>query len=310
MTKWSRGWVIAVLAVLAALLLIGHKYVPNTPGNLGSLLETFLPWIGLTIPALLILAIWRRSIPAIAATALASVVWLFMFGHLILPGKGGGQANLRVLTHNIEASNPDPAATAQALVAYNADIIALQEMTPEALDEAGRILAGTYPYHVTGGTVGLWSKHRLASTGSVDIGMGWTRALRAQAETPSGPVAIYVAHLASVRVGSEGFTSGQRDRTINDLGKAIGAEKLDRVIVMGDLNGTAYDRSLAPLTFGLTSVQAQAGWGFGFTWPAKFPMARIDHILVRGMTATSSQVLPATTSDHRPISADLDLQAG
>jgi vancomycin resistance protein VanJ len=307
MTKWSRGSVIAVLAVLATLLLIGHKYVPNSPGNLGSLLETFLPWIGLTIPALLVLAIWRRSVPAITATALASVAWLAMFGHLILPGKGGGPHDLRVLTHNIKASNPDPASTAQALLAYDADIIALQELTPEALNQARSVLNSTYPYQTSGGTVALWSKQRLATTDSVDIGMGWTRALRAQAQTPAGPVAIYVAHLASVRVGSEGFTSDQRDRTINDLGEAIAAEKLQRVIVMGDLNGTAYDRSLAPLTFGLTSVQAEAGWGFGFTWPAKFPMARIDHILIRGMTATDAKILPATASDHRPISADLKL---
>lgn len=298
---------IAGASVLATLLLLGHQYVPNSPGNLGSLLETFLPWIGLTIPALLILAIWRRSVPAVAAAAVASLVWLGMFGHLILPGKGGGPHDLRVLTHNVEASNPDPGATAQALLAYNADIVALQELTPEALTQARRVLDTAYPYHASGGTVALWSKHRLASTDSVDIGMGWTRALRAQAQTPAGPVALYVAHLASVRVGSEGFTSDQRDRTINDLGKAIAAEKLDRVIVMGDFNGTAYDRSLAPLTFGLTSVQAEAGWGFGFTWPAKFPMARIDHILIRGMTATDAKVLPATASDHRPISADLDL---
>src|SRR5688572_25952724 len=153
MTKWSRGWVIAVLAVLATLLLFGHKYVPNTPGNLGSLLETFLPWVGLTIPALLILAIWRRSLPAVAATAAASLVWLAMFGHLILPGKGGGEHNLRVLTHNVKASNPDPAATAQALLAYDADIVALQELTPQALTEARRVLAAEYPYHVAGGTV-------------------------------------------------------------------------------------------------------------------------------------------------------------
>lgn len=298
---------IAVLAVLATLLLLGHKYVPNSPGNLGSLLETFLPWIGLTIPALLILAIWRRSVPAIAATAAASLVWLAMFGHVMLPGKGRGEHNLRVLTHNINASNPDPAATARALLAHDADIIALQELTPEALDETRQVLADEYPYHVSGGTVALWSKHRLTNGDSVDIGMGWTRALRAQAQTPAGPVALYVAHLASVRVGSEGFTSDQRDRTINDLGEAIADEKLERVVLMGDLNGTAYDRSLAPLTFGLTSAQAQAGWGFGFTWPAKLPMARIDHILIRGVTATHAEVLPATTSDHRPISADLDL---
>lgn len=298
---------IAGLAAFATLLLLGHRYVPNSPGNVGSLLETFLPWVGLTIPALLIVAVWRRSVPALITTGLATLVWLSMFGHLILPGKGGGEANLRVLTHNIEASNPDPGGTAQALITHEADIIALQELTPDALTAARRVLGQRYPHHVSRGTVALWSRYPLAGTDTVDIGMGWTRALRTQAQTPTGSVAVYVAHLASVRVGSEGFSSDQRDATIRGLADAIAGEDLPRVILMGDLNGTAYDRSLGPLTFGLASAQAEAGWGFGFTWPSGLPMARIDHILIRGITATDAKVLPATASDHRPILADLKL---
>jgi vancomycin resistance protein VanJ len=110
-----------------------------------------------------------------------------------------------------------------------------------------------------------------------------------------------------VRVGESGFSSQQRDRTIDELGQAIAAEKLPRVVVLGDFNGTAYDRGLAPLTYGLDSAQAAGGFGFGFTWPAAFPMARIDHILVRGVHVADARVLPRTGSDHRPISADLEL---
>ena len=74
-------------------------------------------------------------------------------------------------------------------------------------------------------------------------------------------MAVYVAHLASVRVGTSGFTSDQRNDTIKALGRQIADEKLAGVIVMGDFNGTANDRSLAPLTAGLRSAQGAAGYG-------------------------------------------------
>ena len=77
------------------------------------------------------------------------------------------------------------------------------------------------------------------------------------------------------------------------------------MIVMGDFNGTANDRSLAPLTAGLRSAQGAAGYGFGFTWPAKFPMARIDHIMVRGVSPTKAWVMKSTGSDHLPVVAEL-----
>lgn len=307
MTKWSRGRLIAAVALLPAALLLGHQHVPNTIGNLGSLVETFLPWIGLSIPALLLAAAVRRSALAAVATALPAVIWLALFGHLVVPGKGGGESHLRVLTHNISDANPDPRQTITTLMATSPHFIALQELTPDVLNQARQVLRDQYPYHVSRGTVALWSRYRLAATGSVDIGLGWTRALRTEAETPHGRVAFYVAHLASVRIGTEGFTSSQRDRTISELADQISRERLTRVVVMGDFNGTAYDRGLAPLTFGLTSAQAEAGWGFGFSWPAALPMARIDHILLRGVTATKAWTLPRTGSDHRPVAADLRL---
>jgi vancomycin resistance protein VanJ len=294
-------WFYAAAAAFTVALLLGHKYVPNSVGNAGSLVETFLPWLGLAVPALLIAAAVRRSWWAAGAAGVVLVVWLALFGKLILPGKGGGPHNLRVLTHNVGTS--DPGDTARSLLAADADLVALEEL--EVTDPYKLALGRAYPYMVERGTVALWSKHPLAHASDVDIGIGWTRALRATVNAPGGQVAVYVAHLASVRVGESGFSSAQRDRTISELAQAIAAERLPRVLVMGDFNGTAYDRGLAPLTFGLNSAQAAGGFGFGFSWPAGFPMARIDHILVRGMRVSDARVLPRTGSDHLPVSADL-----
>lgn len=303
----ARGWPIAVLAVLAAVLMAGHKYVPNSPGNMGSFLETFLPWLGLSVPVLLIAAgLWRSPIGAVAA-GLAAIVWLGTFGQLLLPGKGGGEHNLRVLSHNVDASNQDPEGTARKLLEAGADLVALQELSNEHRSRYSNLLNERYPHVVSRGTVALWSKHPFASSSSVDIGMGWTRALRAVVQAPGGAVAVYVAHLASVRVDADGFSSDERNSTISELGTQISQDKQQRILLLGDLNGTAYDRGLAPLTFGLESAQASAGFGFGFTWPAAFPMARIDHVLTRGVTVTDSRVLSRTGSDHLPVAADLRL---
>lgn len=304
---WRRGIVIAVLAGLTAALLFFHDAVPNRVGNLGSLVETFLPWAGVAVPLLLLCALLRRSATALAALVLPVLVWVNLFGGLVMPGKGGGPHNLRVLTHNVDAGNPDPAATAAGILAAGADVIALEELTESARPVYEKALAATYPHHVKGGTVALWSRFPLDKEKPVDLGFGWTRALRAEVRTPQGVVAFYVAHLASVRVDSSGFTSNERNRTTEQLGQQIAADPLDKVVVMGDLNGTANDRGLSPITSGLRSAQGAAGDGFGFTWPAGFPMARIDHILVRGVSPTHSWVLPDTGSDHRPVAADLDV---
>ncbi|MEV0800129.1 endonuclease/exonuclease/phosphatase family protein [Kribbella sp. NPDC050281] len=303
--KWRRGWFIAVLAVLSALPLLFHRWVPNSVGNLGSLLDTFLPWVGVAIPILGIAALVRRSAIAGVALLVPAVVWGLMFGNLLIPGKGGGAYDMRVLSHNVDADNPNPKATAQDLLTADADVIALEEVTAADMKVYKAAFAKTYPYQVARDTVGLWSKFPVAQSESVDVGFKWTRALRAEVSTPQGKVAVYVAHLASVRVGTSGFTSGQRNDTIEALGRQISDEKLAGVIVMGDFNGTANDRSLAPLTTGLRSAQGAAGYGFGFTWPAKFPMARIDHIMVRGVTPTKAWVMSSTGSDHRPVVAEI-----
>lgn len=74
-------------------------------------------------------------------------------------------------------------------------------------------------------------------------------------------------------------------------------------MLLGDLNGTMDDRAFADVTSQLKSAQEAAGNGFGFSWPATFPVARIDQVLVRGVEPNSSWVLPATGSDHLPVAA-------
>ncbi|MFI6333480.1 endonuclease/exonuclease/phosphatase family protein [Streptomyces sp. NPDC050535] len=302
--EWRRGRVVALLAVLVALLLVFPSVVPNTPGRLGSLLETFLPWLGLTVPVLLAVAVLRRSFVALIASLVPVAAWTSLFGGLLLPGHDPA-AQVTAVQHNVSDENPDPAGTARSLAGTGADLIALEELTPSATPAFAAVLAPDYPHHATRGTVGLWSKFPLSDVRLVDVrpagfGEGWNRGLRATARTAQGQVAVYVAHLPSVRIGpTTGFSSSARDESAVLLGEVIAAERLDQVILLGDLNSTVDDRGLDPVTSRMRAPES----GFAFSWPAGLPMARIDQILTRSATVTDVWSLPATGSDHLPIAA-------
>ncbi|MGS2586136.1 endonuclease/exonuclease/phosphatase family protein [Streptomyces hebeiensis] len=317
---WKRGPALAATALLLGLFMLLHAKIPNRIGNLGSLVETFLPWFGLFVPVLLAGALWRRSATAVAALLLPVVVWLSLFAGM-LGDKSHPGSDLIVAGHNVGAHNPDPAGTARDLIASGADVLALQELTERARGTYEKGLAKAYPYHTVRGTVGLWSKLPLSDTRPVDTEMdygpladtkpadtkmAYTRALRTSVATDQGPLAVYVAHLGSARVNPRaGFSTAQRDRGARALGRAVAAEQSERVVLLADLNGTTDDRAFADITSRLRSAQEVAGDGFGFSWPAGFPVVRIDQILVRGVKPENSWVLPATGSDHLPVAAGI-----
>jgi vancomycin resistance protein VanJ len=304
----ARGRVLAALAVLTAMVLAFHRAVPNTPGRLGSLLESFLPWSGLAITALLGLALLRRSALALLALLLPVAAWTHLFGGLLRPGPEPGAHDLTVVQHNVSDENTDPEGTARALAGAGPDLIALEELVPAALPVYERALAPRYPHHAVVGTVGLWSKHPLTDVRKPDIKPAgitepWSRGLRAAAHTPNGKIAVYVAHLPSVRIHAAGLASARRDESAGLLGRALAAEELDTVILLGDLNGTVDDRGLTPLTARLDVPER----GFALSFPAALPLARIDQVMARSATVDHIRTLPATGSDHLPVTARISL---
>ncbi|MER6120821.1 endonuclease/exonuclease/phosphatase family protein [Streptomyces sp. NPDC001743] len=306
--RGSRGRVVAVLALLTALLLVFPGVVPDRPGNLGSLLEVFLPWLGLAVVPLLAGALVRRSVTALLSLLLPCAAWAYAFGGLFLAAPEAGPRDLVVVQHNVSDVNRDPAGTARALAEAGPDLIALEELVPAALPAYEKVLAPGFRFHEVRGTVGIWSKHLLSDTRAVDIkpggiAEGWSRGLRTVVHTPQGEVAAYVAHLPSVRVGASGFASSWRDESAHLLGRAVAAETVAKVLVLGDLNSTVDDRGLSPLTSQLNVSER----GFAFSFPASFPLARIDQILARSATVGRMRTLPATGSDHLPVTARITL---
>ncbi|MFE6700743.1 endonuclease/exonuclease/phosphatase family protein [Streptomyces sp. NPDC057718] len=300
---------LAGFAVVVGGVLAFHRGVPNWPGRMGSLLESFLPWGGVLVVVLLIVALVRRSAIALVALLLPVGVWVDTFGGLLLPGEAsGGGRELVVVQHNVSDENRDPAGTARALIDAGADLVALEELVDPQVAVYEKALAADYPHHVVRGTVGLWSKHPLSGERVVDIKPpsieeGWSRGLRVVVHSPYGDVAAYVAHLPSVRVGVGGLASQRRDESAALLGRAIAGESVEPVVLLGDLNGVVEDRGLRPLTSQLEFAES----GFAFSFPAAFPLARIDQVMARSATVGRIRTLPATGSDHLPVAARVTL---
>lgn len=301
-TAWQRGRLLALGSVLVALLLVGHEYVPNRWGNLGSLVQSFLPWLGLAVPLGILAALLRRSALAVLAVLLPLAAWIWVFLPQIR-AEATPPGDLTVVQHNVNAANSDVAGTAEVILAAEPDVVTLTEVPFDLAEQYDEALTEALPYHESEGTVGIWSRYPLKGVQPVDIlDESWNRCLRAVIEHDGANVVLYAAHLPSVRVGSSGFETEERNAGALRLADAVQAEKDETVIVAGDLNAVLADDAIAPLTNLVTAPTT----GFEFTYPAVFPVAQIDHVLARGATVTDVRALPRTASDHLPVVAHVD----
>jgi vancomycin resistance protein VanJ len=296
--RWDT-WLVAGAVGVAGLLAL-HSAVPNGAGRLGSLLETFLPWLGVAAPLLGCLALLKRSKAGLLACLAPVAVWLWMFGGLWFTPSGS--SDLTVVQHNVADDNADHAGTARALGGTRAGLVAVEELTPAVRPAYQDVLGASHAHRAVHGTVGLWSVWPLSDVRPVDIRpagfpASWQRALRATVSAPGGEIAVYVVHLPSVRLGPTGLTSAARDESAALLAARIADDPADRLLVVGDLNGTVQDRGLGPLISRLDVPDA----GFAFSWPASLPVARIDQVLGRGVEVREVSALDATGSDHLPV---------
>jgi vancomycin resistance protein VanJ len=325
---------IALLTIVVSLLvlavLLGHRYLPDVLG-FGSLIDTFLPWTAapllLALPAaLLSLRKW-----AIGISLLTCAVWVGDFAPTLARTGGSGPADIRVLSQNLssgDAGAPDLSGIAGLAERRGADIVVLQGLSKD-VQAADQAAPARYPYHLAMYEFVVWSRFPIGTSQPVDLTGGRTagsvQSGAAAGDSSSGTfggllrftldleqnrqVTVYAVHLPQPSLSHDGFGVA-RDEALEQLVVEVQAEKSPNLVVVGDLDVAQTDRAARPLlraSTGLVSSQAKAGSGFGFTWPATFPVVRLDDVLTRGLTPVASVVLPAVGPQqaHRPIEADL-----
>jgi vancomycin resistance protein VanJ len=323
---------IAVVACLAVSFLVLHRFLPDA-GGIGSLLETWLPWVGVPVAVLLVAALIVHTRRAVIATLAAALVWTALYGPTLLPRGSSAPQQLRVFSEDVNGKAQEATDSGSMALAQHADVVALEDMySSVSATSAVNALNTAYPNHVTEYEFGLWSRYPITDATPIALGTATSAqsstlgsdeaglaaaasdvpvigALKATLATPHGPLVVYLVHLPQPVLGDQGFAKA-RDVALTQFVAMLKTDKSARIAVVGDINVAATDRQFSQLTRndGLASAQQTAGSGFGFTWPAEFPIVRLDDVLTRGLTALRSVVLPAIASGqtHLPIQVDLD----
>ena len=323
---------IAVLGWLAVSFLVLHRYLPDV-GGIGSLLETWLPWLAAPIVVLLLAAGLVHTRRALIATLAAALVWTALYGPTLLPRGSSATAQLRIFSEDVNGDTAEVTSSGTMALGQHADIVALEDVYSNvAQSSAVNALNNAYRYHVTEYEFGLWSRYPISAVSPVTLGTTQDDAvsldaqsagmaasssatpvigaLKATIAVPDGaPLTVYLLHLPQPVLGNQGFAKA-RDAALTQLVTELKADSSARLAVIGDVNVAATDRQFSQLTqgAGLQSAQQAAGSGFGFTWPAEFPIVRLDDVLTRGLKPLRSNVLPAIGGGqaHLPIEVDLD----
>ena len=146
------------------------------------------------------------------------------------------------------------------------------------------------------------------------------RLFRERLETPTGrKIVVASAHMPTLRFGVEDFVETKRSAILAahdewwglQLARVLSlcAETTDEpMLIGGDFNLPSDDSRLYSLRSSFRFAFEEAGWGYGYTRPSKFPWVRIDHILsTPEWYVKRCWVGPDFGSDHLPIVAEFVL---
>jgi endonuclease/exonuclease/phosphatase (EEP) superfamily protein YafD len=304
------AWTVAVgLVTVAAVRVLGLER-----GSLLALLVGALPLTLLLAWPLLAAAVALRaralSVVAAGLVALHVVVVLPALRAAPLPGGAAEAPRLRVVVANLYVRNPDPERAGRSLAGLRPDILVVPELDARGL-AALRVsgLLDELPHAVVDRdarveTVGLLSRFPLTDVALRRIG-GRTLP-RATVEVGGVGVRVLTTHPFPPLAGLEPLWRA----TLDDVAREAAASDLP-VVVAGDLNA---DRDHAMfrrlLQAGLRDAHDELGRGLARTWPDRFPLLHLDHVLVRD--AEPVRLVPVRVreervpgSDHRAVVADV-----
>ncbi len=282
------------------------------------LFNYFMPWLLLgLLPALAVAGLGRQPW-LVMLLALPTVFICATFAPLFLPRFNTALAanlQLNVMSFNIWARNQD-LDTAAALIRHEQpDILLLQEAYQPVGYQLIYKLNDLYPgqeihvaYEPRMGQAVISRYPITLLEASAQKG----RALKVLVETPDGPIAVWNVHIYHP------FPWSRQYRQVSVLADDIAREKIP-LIVGGDFNTTDQSETYQIVNQYLSNAHWEAGWGFGFSFPAHrpqlegipivTPMLRIDHIFHSEHFYTlNARTLPLSGgSDHLPVVAKFSL---
>jgi endonuclease/exonuclease/phosphatase (EEP) superfamily protein YafD len=258
------------------------------------------PWM----MVLALAALMAQGLPALLPGRTAAA-------HASLPVCSGPE--LRVVTVNAWFGGTEHAALVDWLARSDADLIALQEVTP-GWETALAPLFATYPHRLVLARddaygIALLSRWPFGpDTGPVDFADDGLPSLVASVTAPDGRTVRFIAMHTRWPVTRD--LQQRRDRSLQAAAQRVAADGATATVLAGDLNLTPYAPAFARLLTesGLRDALADTAWRPTWQaglWPLALP---IDHVLVpRDACVLAHSIGPDVGSDHRPLQVELRL---
>lgn len=263
------------------------------------------------------LAIWSRQIAlSSVAVALAGVQVTLAAGALggTEPQPlGEDDVRLRLVSANVLFDNPDLGRLSDDIAAEGADVVVLQEVTPEGVAVLrSSTLWDAYPYRALAPAPqfhgsATFSRFPIVRSGRVDV--GGRPMLSTDLETPAGPVRVVNVHTIAPLNRGDARTWAKQ---FPDLARLV-TQSAAPVVLAGDFNATLDHAPLDELVRGgVRDAFSHGGSGLGATWPAGRgplpPLMQLDHVLVSdAIDVGDVAVRHSAGSDHRRLVVELGL---
>jgi endonuclease/exonuclease/phosphatase (EEP) superfamily protein YafD len=294
--------VLLLLVALATLL----------PGWIPTLLGAFSFWVLLPGWLLLLAALALRD-RALIGLSLPPVL---LHGALVVPDLAPAQPpptgpTVHLLSANLLMVHPDPLPLARMLLARDADILLLQEVSDRwvaALSQSG-ILA-SYPHqllHAQNDSFGTAILSRLPLTDARIEDFLGVPLTAATIQLGGQDIDLLNIHTLPPRTGAY-FQRWQAQMDL--LAGSVGSRPL---ALIGDLNTTQHSRAYRRLlSAGLHGANRECGQGLATTFPNglfPIPSVRLDHALLsEHLACVSISAIPRTGSDHSALDLVIGLR--
>lgn len=290
-----------VLAFVSVLVLDPETYAVM-------LLRAFMPWWASLLLAGSLVAAWRRlswlGVAMLAGAFVAHAEWN-VFEQAV--HEDGDARKLRVAQLNVWQSNDAHADIVATIRRSGADVVSVQEVSPEWAEALRDGLADQYPYQLLRPRtdcygIALLSRrpllrpHVLPVAGNVF--------LEADVEVGEDKVHVIAAHATSPTGLADFHRRNEQLLRLAELVRSMDGT----VLLLGDLNTVHWDDTYRRLC--MRSGAHPLNPSTQMTWPAIGPMALIplDHALVKGEVQSGRvDSFRIAGSDHRGLLAEIRL---
>lgn len=310
------AYALSLVCALALRLLVGE------PILLLSLLYSLLHLLVIPAPLLIVGVLLAREWGLVLLLVPGALAGTLAYGPDLLPKSAPAWAEaapqVTLLSFNLRSQGGDVDAVIDVILAADADLVALQELTPPAAQALAAALAAAYPHSTlnaeasawTGGQ-GLFSRYPILNSDFWETQQGFQRLV---VDVGGRQIVAYNVH-AAYPLAPGGVA--QRRADVTGLLDRAAADSLP-VVLLGDFNftpfNTDYDRMAGRFTDAQRAIGRGHGWTFTFTRLGAQRLgriARLDYVFYddEHFAATDIRVWPdAGGSDHNPVLVTLALR--